>query len=59
MRHGVREQLKTLAASLKESHSPYGSQIALLIREPDDAAPQVLRHYVLSLKRQEDALESA
>jgi hypothetical protein len=59
MRASVREQLKTTADSLTDGDSDYGMQIAILLGEPDDASPNVLRAHVDKLKQIEDGLESA
>ena len=59
MRQSVREQLQTAASSLTEPQSTYGAEIAALLREPDDAAPQHLRSRAEKLRQIEDSLESA
>ena len=59
MRAKLREQLQTAASSLTQPNSPYGVEIQMLLREPDNAAPPVLRAHADELKRQEDQLESA
>jgi hypothetical protein len=59
MRANVRQQLQTNAKSLTQPKSEYGSEIAALLREPDDAPPAALRAYASKLKQQEDSLESA
>ena len=59
MRAKLREQLQTTSTSLTQPDSPYGAEIQMLLREPDDAAPSVLRAHSDKLKRQEDQLESA
>jgi hypothetical protein len=59
MRESVREQLQTNAKSLTQPQSDYGSEIAALQHEPDDAAPVALRAHASKLKQIEDSLESA
>ena len=59
MRESVREQLQTNAKSLTGPQSDYASEIAALLREPDDAAPAALRAHASKLKQVEDSLESA
>lgn len=59
MRKDLREQLQTTAKSLSQPDSQYGRQIAALLRQPDDAAPEQLRAYSDQLKQIEDSLESA
>ena len=59
MRQSVREQLKTNAKSLTQPQSDYGSEIAAVLREPDDALPAALRAHASKLKQIEDHLESA
>jgi hypothetical protein len=59
MRQSVREQLKTTAKSLGQPQSAYGQEIAVLLREPDGAAPGQLRAHAEKLKQIEDSLESA
>jgi hypothetical protein len=59
MRESVREELQTNAKSLTQPQSDYGSEIAAVLREPDDAPPAVLRAHASKLKKIEDSLESA
>ena len=59
MRQNVREQLQTTAKSLTQPQSPYAAEIAAVLREPDGAAPSVLRAHASKLKQIEDKLESA
>ena len=59
MRQSVREELQTNAKSLTQPQSDYGSQIAAVLREPDDVPPAVLRAHASKLKQIEDNLESA
>jgi len=59
MRQSVREQLKTNAKSLTQPQSDYGSEIAAVLREPDDADPAALRAHASKLKQIGDNLESA
>ena len=59
MRQSVREELQTNAKSLTQPQSDYGSEIAAVLREPDDASPAVLRAHASKLKQIEDNLESA
>ena len=59
MRQNVRQQLEISQQSLTQPQSPYATEIAALLREPDDAAPTQLRTHVEKLKQIEDNLESA
>jgi hypothetical protein len=59
MRESVRDELQTNAKSLTQPQSDYGSEIAALQREPDDAPPATLRAHASKLKQIEDSLESA
>ena len=59
MRESLREQLQTNAKSLTQPRSDYGSGIAALLREPDDAPSAALRAHADELKQIEDRLESA
>jgi hypothetical protein len=59
MRRKLREQLRAAATSLKQPNSGYGAEIGVLLRQPDDAAPEALRVHVTRLKQLEDSLESA
>jgi len=59
MRKSVREQLQTASRSLTQPESAYATEIAAVLREPDDAPPAKLRAHAEKLKRIEDALESA
>ena len=59
MRESVRKQLRTTARSLTQPDSEYAREIDALLREPDAAAPAVLRTHADRLKRIEDSLESA
>jgi Tfp pilus assembly protein PilP len=59
MRQSCREQIETAAKSLTQPQSPYGAEIAALLRERDDASPTVLRAHASRLKQIEDSLESA
>jgi len=59
MRQNVRQQLEISQKSLTQPQSPYATEIAALLREPDDAAPTQLRTHVEKLKQIEDNLESA
>ncbi|NUQ18818.1 MAG: hypothetical protein HOP95_10285 [Sphingomonas sp.] len=58
MRENVRQQLQTNAKSLTQPKSDYASEIAALLREPDDAPPAALRAHASKLKQVEDSLES-
>lgn len=58
MHEDVRQQLQTNASSLTEPKSDYASEIAALLREPDDAPPAALRAHASKLKQIEDGLES-
>jgi hypothetical protein len=59
MRKSVREQLQTASRSLSQPESPYATEIAAVLREPDDAPPEKLRAHAKKLRRFEDSLESA
>jgi hypothetical protein len=59
MRQSVREQLWTTSQSLTQPDSRYGEEIAALLQQPDDAAPEELRAHADKLKQIEDELESA
>ena len=59
MRESVRDELQTNAKSLTRPQSDYGSEIAALQREPDDAPSAALRAHASKLKQIEDSLESA
>jgi hypothetical protein len=59
MRQSVREQLRTASRSLTKPDSRYGVEIAALLAQPDDAAPEKLRAHADNLKQIEDSLESA
>jgi hypothetical protein len=59
MRKSIREQLESAAHSLTQPQSPYGREIALLLREPGNASPTELRTHADKLKQIEDGLESA
>jgi nitrate reductase assembly molybdenum cofactor insertion protein NarJ len=59
MHASVREQLQTTAQALTEPQSDYGREIASLLREPDNAAPQTLRAHADRLRQVENRLESA
>ena len=59
MHKWLRDEIHTCATSLTEPDSPYGDEIAALLQQPDDAAPQELRSRSDRLKTIEDELESA
>jgi hypothetical protein len=59
MRQSVREQLQTTSRALTQPDSRYGEEIAALLEQPDDAAPEELRAHADRLKQIEDSLESA
>jgi Tfp pilus assembly protein PilP len=59
MHQWIREQIQSAATSLTEPDSPYGDQIAALLQQRDDAAPQDLQARAAALKQIEDKLESA
>lgn len=59
MHQWLRTQLQADSASLSEPNSPYAAKIAVLLRQPDDAPPEVLSAHADKLKQIEDALESA
>lgn len=59
MRQKVREELLRAANSLTQPDSPYGEEIAGLLREPEGAPPAALRAHARKLKQIEDSLESA
>ena len=58
MQQDVRQQLQTNAKALTQPKSGYASEIAALLREPDDASPAALRAHASKLKQIEDSLES-
>ena len=55
----IRQQLQTDSSALTQPNSAYGAEIAALLKQPDDAAPEALRSHADKLKHQENALESA
>jgi hypothetical protein len=59
MHASLRDQIQSTAQSLREPQSDYGREIASLLREPDDAAPQALRAHADRLRQVENRLESA
>jgi len=59
MHKWLRDEVQTSLTSLTEPDSRYGDEIAALLQQPDDAAPQDLRTRAASLKKIEDDLESA
>jgi hypothetical protein len=59
MHKWLRDQIQSSAEALTEPDSPYGDEMAALLQQPDDAAPQALRERVAKLKQIEDSLESA
>ena len=59
MHKWLRDELQTSLTSLTEPDSPYGDEMAALLQQPDDAAPQDLRARSDALKKIEDDLESA
>jgi len=59
MRKSVRERLQTASRSLTQPESAYATEIATVLREPDDAPRERLRAHAEKLKRFEDGLESA
>jgi hypothetical protein len=59
MHKWLRDEVHTSLTSLTEPDSPYGDEIAALLQQPDDAAPQALRARSDNLKKIEDSLESA
>ena len=59
MHKQLREQLQSSSTSLTVTDSRYAIEVRVLLREPDDAAPQELRAHVGKLKQIEDNLESA
>ena len=59
MHKQLREQLQSSSTSLRVPDSRYAIEVRVLLREPDDAAPQELRAHVGKLKQIEDNLESA
>ena len=59
MHKQLREQLQSSSTSLTVPDSRYAIEVRVLLREPDDAAPQELRAHVGKLKQIEDNLESA
>jgi hypothetical protein len=59
MHRWLREQIESSSKSLSRPDSPYGLEIAGLLRQPDDAAPEELRVHSGKLKQIEHSLESA
>ena len=59
MHKWLRHEVHTSLTSLTEPDSPYGDEMAALLQQPDDAAPQDLRARSEALKTIEDDLESA
>jgi hypothetical protein len=59
MHQWLRDGLETTSTSLSDRDTAYAAQIAALLAEPDDAAPDELRAHVDKLKQIEDSLESA
>jgi hypothetical protein len=59
MHQWLRKQLQADSTSLTHPKSAYGAEIAALLRQPDDAAPDALSAHADKLKQIEDALESA
>ena len=59
MHQWLRDEVQTSLTSLTEPDSAYGDEIAALLQQPDDAAPQNLRARSDALKKIEDDLESA
>ena len=59
MHQQLRQQLHTVATSLKQPDSDYGAAIGACLRLTDDSAPGELRLYGQTLKQIEDGLESA
>ena len=59
MHKWLRKQLQADSAALTQPNSPYGAEIAALLRQPDDAAPEALNAHADKLEQIEDALESA
>jgi hypothetical protein len=59
MHQWLRDNLKTTASSLTDRDTRYAAEIAALMAEPDNAAPDELRAHSDRLKQIEDSLESA
>jgi Tfp pilus assembly protein PilP len=59
MHHWLRDDIQTSLDSLTERKAPYAAEMAALLREPDDAAPDQLRAHADRLKGIEDQIESA
>ena len=59
MHQWLRDGLQTTSTSLSDRDTAYAAEIAALLAEPDDAAPDALRTHVDKLKHIEDSLESA
>ena len=59
MHQWLRQQLQTDSTALTQPNSSYAAEIAALLRQPDDAAPEALNAHADKLKQIEDALESA
>ena len=59
MHRWLRDNLQTTASSLTDPDARYAAEIAALLAEPDDTAPDQLRAHADKLKQIEDSLESA
>ena len=59
MHRWIRQEIESSSNALTEPNSPYGDQMAALLQQPDDAAPQELSARATALKKIEDQLESA
>jgi hypothetical protein len=59
MHEWLRDEVHTSLTALTEPDSPYGDEMAALLQQPDNAAPDNLRARAASLKKIEDDLESA
>lgn len=59
MHKQLHQQLQSSKSALTQPDSPYGKEIAALLKQPDNASPEALRTHVAKLKQIEDSLESA
>jgi hypothetical protein len=59
MHQWLRDEIRTSSAALTQPDSRYAEEIAALLAQPDDAAPEELRAHSEKLKQIEDSLESA
>ena len=59
MHKSLRQQLESARSSMAEPTSPQAVAVGLILDQPDDARPTLLRAYSDTLKAIEDSLESA